>query len=70
MKTIQNKTKIVKVGEALRIILYFGFIVWGFTFFCMSQSVDFCFAKNAASLSDTSVGVERLYVAASIGVYC
>ena len=32
MKNFQNKVKIVKVSEALRIILFLGFIVWAFTF--------------------------------------
>ena len=32
MKIVQNKTKIVKVSEALRIILLFGFTGWAFTF--------------------------------------
>jgi hypothetical protein len=33
MKNFQNKAKIVKVSGALKIILFFGFIVWGFAFF-------------------------------------
>src|ERR1700744_5727357 len=33
MKNFQTKTKIVKVSEALRILLLCGFIVWGFAFF-------------------------------------
>jgi hypothetical protein len=32
MKNFQNKTKIVKVSEALRIILFCGFMVWVFVF--------------------------------------
>jgi hypothetical protein len=31
MKNFQNKTKIVKVSEAMRIILLCGLVVWGFT---------------------------------------
>jgi hypothetical protein len=33
MKNFQNKTKIVKVSEALRIILLFGLFLWVFVFF-------------------------------------
>lgn len=32
MKNFQNKTKIIKASEALRIILFCGFIVWAFEF--------------------------------------
>ncbi|MGH7975776.1 MAG: hypothetical protein ACREDS_04225 [Limisphaerales bacterium] len=31
MKNFQNKTKIVKVSEALRIIAFAGLILWGFS---------------------------------------
>jgi hypothetical protein len=32
MKNFQNKAKIIKVSEALRIILFLGFVVWAFAF--------------------------------------
>jgi hypothetical protein len=42
MKNFQNKTKIVKVSEALRIILYCGFGGWGFTFFaCLGPWIHY-----------------------------
>jgi len=45
MKNFQNKAKIIKVSEALRIILFFGFTGWIFTFFSCLSPWFFVFPK-------------------------